>query len=140
MALNNFLKIYLPYGVAIHNDNTITVFNREYMPLGYNEIRQFCEFNGYNSAGAFLETKLPIRSKLKKHPEIVKMDEFWEEIAHDGKVHVDGELRRIFLYNDESAPLSFDFSSNETAEENSRNWSAYFSRLKALAVLRIGDQ
>jgi hypothetical protein len=137
MALNNFLKIYLPYGVTIHKDNTITVFNREYMPLGYNEIRQNCEINGYNRGGAFLETKLPIRSKLKKSPKITNHDEFWEEIAHDGKVHVDGDLRRVFLYNDGSVPSNFDLSSEGPIGLNIYYWDEYFRRIKKLAVLQI---
>lgn len=36
--LNNFFRINLPYGIAKNENNEWMAFNREYMPLGFNDL------------------------------------------------------------------------------------------------------
>ena len=85
MALNNFLKVNLPYHVTVRESGEIVAVNREYLPLGVGK----------------KDEDIP-----EGFPTSIKYSRATEKIlkaaAYDGQVR-DGS---IFLYNDGCTPTS----------------------------------
>jgi len=119
--LTDFFRINLPYGIAKNENGEWMAFNREYMPLGYNNEA----FKG-NPGISFLD--LPVYMKYQKLTEKVLL-----ELAHSEngiKRDENGEINTIFLYNDGSNPR------NQT-KDNKVLWDNYFDKLKKLSKLSI---
>lgn len=119
--LNDFFRINLPYGIAKNENGEWMAFNREYMPLGFNNT----EFKMHPGSSY---QEMPIYTKYKRVSEKILTDIAWGE---DGiKRNTDGEIVRIFLYNDSSNPR------NQSVEKKEL-WDAYFDKLKKLSRLQI---
>lgn len=117
--LSDFFAINLPYGIARNYNNEWIAFNREYMPLGFNDIKYKkkpgCDFDN-----------LPVYTKYTK-----VSDNLLEELAEDEtyiRRNDTGEIIKIFLYHNNTNPVS-----NNT----NTNWSRYFEKLKKLSKLKI---
>ncbi|MCL1665577.1 hypothetical protein M2T78_15020 [Elizabethkingia ursingii] len=123
--LTNFFRINLPYGIAKNTKDEWMAFNREYMPLGFND-PSFKEHVGksYNDR--------PIYTKYNGLTEKLLL-----EISFDGEKGVrrnsNGEIEIVFLYNDGTNPSSGYDSKND--EE--KMWIEYFQRLKKVSKLKI---
>jgi|SRR5690554_1114119 len=117
--LNDFFRINLPYGIAKNDRGEWMAFNREYMPLGFNN-----RANSGNPGTNFLE--MPIYTKYKRLTE-----KFLLEIADNEnsvKRNGDNEIIKVFLYNDGSNPR------NQSADKTIL-WDRYFGKLKKLSKL-----
>ncbi|AQX90691.1 hypothetical protein [Elizabethkingia anophelis] len=118
--LNNFFHINLPYGIARNTNGEWIAFNREYMPLG---------FNDYNFKGEVEEdySDKPIYTKYKGITE-----KFLNEIAFDqerGIIRDDqNSIKRVFLY---------DGSVNPSLTKSEIHWDSYFEKIKKLSKLQI---
>lgn len=120
MALTDFFRINLPYGIARDSKGRWFAFNREYLPLGWNE--RVNTPVDINSDDAF--ENVPIHTEYgkvteKKLLEIAGNEKFVER-------DIDGKINRIYLYNDRTNPQS----SNEY-------WKDYFSKIKLLSRFEI---
>jgi hypothetical protein len=113
MALTDFFRINLPYGVQRDKDGYWSVFNREYKPLGYNESSSVVHFD-----------QLPVHTKYKglTSLQITKL------IKNHEHMHLDesGEVWRFFLYEDKTNPQS-----------NPLHWEEYFAKIKFLSKLEV---
>lgn len=120
--LGNFFRINLPYGIARNNDGEWMAFNREYMPLGYNDTR----LSG-DPGNSFQEQ--PIYTKYKGLTDKVLI-----ELAHSEDAvrrNEKNEITTIFLYNDRLNPT------NQQKDEPEL-WNSYFDKLKRLSKLKTG--
>lgn len=119
MALSNFFRINLPYGIKKNSNDEWVAFNREYKPLGWND-----SFNNTISLhDDNLNSTYPIFTKYKgltekKLSSIVKDDEKYLKFDKDGKII------EVFFYNDGNNP------SNEQ-----KNWIEYIEKLKKVSNL-----
>lgn len=115
--LNNFFRINLPYGIAKNENGEWMAFNREYMPLGFNDIN-FKEHPGYSY------TNIPIYTKYKRLTE-----NFLIDIAHSEKGlsrNESGEIVKVFLYDDATNPVS---------SSKDQLWNSYFKKLQKLSKM-----
>ncbi len=120
--LNNFFRINLPYGIAKNEDGSWMAFNREYMPLGYNDYDY-----KLNPGTSYME--LPIYTHYKK-----MTDKFLIGLADSEnsiELNEEKEIVRVFLYHDGTNPTNFDTPTN---------WKNYFDKLKRLARLSVFDE
>ena len=120
--LNNFFRINLPYGIAKNENEEWMAFNREYMPLGFNN-QEYKEHVGSSYTDKPIYTKfIGLTEKLLLevafHPE--------KGVIRDEK----GKIKTIFLYNDGSNPTNMVKSEEENA------WNSYFNRLRKLSKLK----
>lgn len=95
--LNNFFRINMPYGITRNEKGEWSAFNREYMPLGYNDsrlkgniIKEFGELPIWTKYKALHEKTL---LSLAIHPEAIKRDE-------------DGKINQVWFYNDGTNPVA----------------------------------
>lgn len=119
--LNDFFRINLPYGIAKNENGEWMAFNREYMPLGYNNHA----FKG-NPGESFLD--IPIYTKYKRVTE-----KLLTELAHSEngiQRNEKKEIVKVFLYNDRTNPQ------NQSTEKKSL-WDDYFEKVKKLSKLKV---
>ncbi len=110
--LSDFFRINLPYGLKINSEGEWFVFNREYMPLGWNSTdghesifddKSFAKFPVYTKYIGLTETAI---TKIIKNPDAIQKDET-------------GKIVRVFFYNDRTNPQS-----------NPKYWDEYFNIIK----------
>lgn len=120
--LTNFFRINLPYGIAKNENDEWMVFNREYMPLGFNDV-DFKEHVGISYSDK------PIYTKFNGLTE-----KFLNEIAFHPEKGVirdeNGKIKTIFLYNDASNPT------NQSKGQEELTWNLYFDKLRKLSKLK----
>jgi len=119
MALTNFFRINLPYGIAKNERGEWIAFNREYMPLGFNDIESKKHETSYND--------FPVYTEYKGLTE-----KFLIEVAHSQEAirrNENGKITKVFLYDDDSNPTNERTGSKEL-------WDNYFERLKKLSKLQ----
>ena len=112
MALTDFFRINLPYGIQKNESDEWSAFNREYVPLGWNTT-DTVKFSDY-----------PVFTKYKALTEAKLLKLSWSEgsIIKDEK----GKITKIFFYNDGTNPAS-----------NPKYWEEYFDKIKLLAKLEV---
>ena len=118
--LNDFFRINLPYGLARNEEGEWMAFNREYMPLGYNDTNHRTEWRKIES--------LPIYTKYKGLTENLLL----KIAARDGeaiKRDENGEINEVWLYNDATNPM------NQTTKN--LYWKLYWEKLEILSKLEI---
>ena len=116
MALSNFFRINLPYGIKKNSNDEWMAFNREYMALGWNSVDYKKRINNddYSDNPIFTKYKSLTKKKLL-------------EIAGTEKsvrYGIDKKIDMIFLYEDGTNPSS-----------KPEYWDLYFNKLKKLSVL-----
>jgi hypothetical protein len=111
MALTDFFRINLPYGIQKNDTGEWAAFNREYKPLGWNKMMDSVDFSQY-----------PISTKYKSLTEakLLKLASSEEAVRRNEK----GKIVKVFFYNDGTNPAS-----------NPKYWKAYFDKIKILAKL-----
>lgn len=119
--LSDFFRINLPYGIAKNSKGEWMAFNREYMPIG---------FNNQDSKGdpGTSYADLSIYTKYKGITE-----KLLTEISdNESDIHRDenGNIIKLFLYNDGTNPM------NQSKDKNEL-WDIYFDKLKKLSKLII---
>ena len=113
MALNNFFKINLPYGMMKNENNEWACFNREYKPLGCkdsfavikDEDFDFCKYDRLTES---------VLLKLVNRPSSIE--------------RVNGEITKVFFYSDVSNPSNF---------SKSDLYADYFKKLELLSKLKV---
>lgn len=119
--LSDFFRINLPYGFARNENGEWMAFNREYLPLGYNNM----DLKGLPGE-SYLE--LPVYTKYKRIPEklLIELAEETDALERNDT----GEVIRIFLYNDKTNPLSKTIGGKQL-------WDKYFEKVKKLSYLKV---
>lgn len=121
--LSDFFRINLPYGLTRNKNGEWMAFNREYMPLGYNNKDHKTDFSAEKE---FNES--PIYTSYKGLTEKVLLSiaaRDGESVRRDDK----GEICEVWLYNDGTNPM------NQSSNHNSY-WDEYWKKLEILAKLK----
>lgn len=120
MALSDFFRINLPYGIHRNSNNEWSAFNREYMPLGWNEINTI-DTTGITESG----TDKPIYTKYSKLTEkkLLEIAGSADMVNYDSE----GKIYRVFLYDDGSVP--------SRKNPSKKDWDNYFEKIKMLSGL-----
>jgi hypothetical protein len=115
MALKDFFSINMPYGMQKNENGEWFVFNREYVPLGFNDSMVS---SNYSSTQLF--DLLPVYTSFKSMGD-VKL----ETLVGDTKLihrRADGSVFKVFFYNDSTDPVA-----------SPVYWQRYFKIIKALS-------
>lgn len=114
MALTDFLRINLPYGIELDESGKWFAFNREYKPLGWNT-NSFIKYENY-----------PIATKFSRMTEnfLVKLGQ-GDELKRDES----GKIFRVMLYNDATNPRN-----------GKSHWNKYSKKLELLSKIEIPKQ
>lgn len=115
--LTDFFGINMPYGMKRNSKGEWMFFNREYVPLGWNTT------GNHQSIYGNFYSELPIYTKYK-----VVTEGKLEELAwgKEGVQRENGEIVRVFFYNDRTNPMN-----------DSDYWNSYFEKIKLLSGLKI---
>nr|WP_320023214.1 hypothetical protein [uncultured Draconibacterium sp.] len=120
--LSDFFRINLPYGLARNKKGEWMAFNREYMPIGFNNKDFRIDFFPEEE---FKE--LPIYTKYKGLTEKILL----KIAARDGDAirrDENGKIYSVWLYNDSTNPM------NQSSKSNSY-WKDYWEKLEILSKL-----
>ncbi len=118
--LNNFFRINMPYGIIRNDQGEWTTFNREYLPLGFND-------TSYKDRLPKAMEGYPIWTKYKALHEKTLIRLAWNDSGiRRGE---DGKINQIWLYND---------GSNPSATNKKEHWDAYFEKIKRLSQFQKG--
>ena len=119
--LDNFFRINLPYGIAKDADGKWMAFNREYLPLGFND-QSIKRLPGEDYHEYPIYTRFNIPNRIL------------EDLANDCIPDRDenGEIIRIWFYNDGTNPTNITKGTKEA-------WDLYFSKIKKLSSLEVID-
>lgn len=121
--LDNFFRINLPYGMAKNENNEWVAFNREGMPLGYNDTR--FRNQPIESYGDF-----PIYTDFKGLTDTFILELIDNEDERAIQKDSSGAIVKFHLYKDGSNPTNL-------YEKNETNWDNYFEKLKKLSKLKV---
>ena len=113
--LSNFFRINLPYGIIKNEKGEWMAFNREYMPLGYND--SGLKGNIFKEFGA-----MPIWTKYKALHEKTLLALAWGESGY--RRDEDGKINQVWFYND---------ATNPSASNKKEDWDVYFEKIKRLS-------
>ena len=120
--LSDFFRINLPYGIAKNDKNEWLAFNREYMPLGFNNTK----FKGMPGKSY---SDLPVYSNYGNIPEFVLL-----ALASENPAAVfrdkENNIIKVFFYDDASNPVN-------GIGNNMDLWDEYFFKLITLSKLII---
>ncbi len=112
MALSNFFKINMPYGIKKNENNEWTAFNREYKPLSCND--PFTQIPDsefvYTNYGKLSDQFL---LSLADQPSSVHFDE-------------NNTITLVYFYSDSTNPSNF---------QDNTLWERYFDKLRKLASI-----
>jgi hypothetical protein len=116
--LSDFFRINMPYGFKINSKGECFVFNREYVPLGWNSDSLKSDFADDKP------TLLPIYTKYKglSEDEILKIIKNPKAIQRNEE----GRIHTVFFYEDKTNP-----------QTNPECWSDYFEIIKAFSKFEI---
>lgn len=119
--LSDFFRINLPYGIARNENDEWMAFNREYLPLGYNDMnlkgmpgQSYLEIPIYTKYMAITEKRL---KALADDDTSLQRDE-------------NGKITKLFLYNDRTNPMN-------QSHKNKDLWEKYFKKIEILSELKI---
>lgn len=119
MALTKFFRINLPYGILRNENGEWMAFNREYLPLGFNDAyHKFENSKNFDGIPVFTNYKGLTQNKLLKIAGVEK------NIIRNEQ----GEIIKIFLYDDGTNPVN-------QHKDSKLLWDQYFSKLNSLAKL-----
>jgi len=117
MSLTDFFRVNLPYGMKKTATDEWFVFNREYVPIGWNQNDRLSIIHNHNNYN-----DIPVKTKYKAFT-----DKKIEKIIKDEKfIHRNekNEITEIFFYNDKTNPQS-----------SNQYWEDYFAIIKELSKL-----
>jgi hypothetical protein len=117
MALSDFFRINLPYGLKKNSKGEWFAFNREYLPLGWNS------YNLHNRQSIYGDNayaEYPVYTKYEGLTEkaILRIITIPKNIQRNKA----GEIEIIFFYDDGTNPQS-----------NPEYWDDYFKIIKAFS-------
>ena len=105
--LSVFFRINLPYGISRTKNNEWFAFNREYLPLGWNDWDTKATFH--------IEERyddLPIYTKFNRLTNKL-LKELADNIETNIRYDDNGKIQTIWLYKDDTNPMNQDSMNNK---------------------------
>ena len=118
--LGDFFRINMPYGICRNENNEWYAFNREYVPIG---------FNNTDYATKFRKMDLPIYTAYKGLTEKKLLEIAWHP-TNGVKRDENNQIFQVMLYNDGLNPM------NQGGKDVPLLWENYFKKLKLLSKLK----
>ncbi len=115
--LSNFFRINMPYGLAKNKNGEWMAFNRDYMPIGFNDNSKQYELNLNEDIG------YPVHTGYNGLNEAVL--EMLSSNSSPSERDQMGHITKLWLYDDLSSPI-----------KNGKHWPAYIKKLKTLSKLQ----
>ncbi len=115
MALGDFFRINMPYGIKKNERGEWAAFNREYLPLGYIDQSKSHKFD---ELAVFVKYKNLTDNMLLKLAD-ADTDSIYKNL--------EGDIIRVYFYSDATNPQS-----------EPKHWPAYIEKLKLLSNLLTG--
>lgn len=118
MALTDFFRINMPYGIVKNDKGEWLAFNREYVPIGWNN-----EQNRQDLSSSESFSDIPIKTRYKNATEelLLRLADRTSAAEYDE----DGRIKKLFLYNDTTNPTN-----------NEKYWNTYLEKIKILSQLK----
>ena len=129
--MDTFFAINMPYGLRRNKYGQWMVFNREYMPLGYNSTTHQESMSGFPDEEDYAYKKQPIYTSYEGLTEkllLLLADDNEDNIRRDNL----GRIYGVHLYDMYTCPINFHKPSDS-------NWTNYTKKLKIIAELRVLD-
>lgn len=114
MALTDFFRINMPYGMESNEKGEWMFFNRDYKPIGFNT----SDFIDYHKYPVFTKYKALTENKLISLSHQIDK----KGIQKDEK----GKIYKVYFYNDSTNPMIYP-----------KCWDAYLKKIKMLSKLKI---
>ena len=116
--LNNFFRINMPYGIIRNEKGEWTAFNREYLPLGFNDTK-------YKDRLPKALEGYPIWTKYKALHEktLLSLSYPSSKVSRDKE----GKIMQVWFYDD---------GSNPSATDKKEHWDLYFEKIKLLSKFK----
>ncbi|WP_299576652.1 hypothetical protein [uncultured Sunxiuqinia sp.] len=117
--MTDFFRINMPYGLHRNDNGEWMAFNRENMPIGIN--KKTIEYDQHSNYG-----DLPVFTSYPRLSEeiLLRLSADKGSIQRDK----DGEINKIFLYNDFSNPVN-------NLKEVSDHFEKYWCKLRLLSTV-----
>jgi hypothetical protein len=115
--LTDFFRINMPYGMRRNSNNKWFFFNREYLPLGWNDKHASKE-----------DADLPIHTRYTGLTENTLLKLSWngeDSVKRDAS----GVIKEVFFYNDRTNP-----------QNDSKYWGDYFDKIKQLSKSNVKSE
>jgi hypothetical protein len=119
MALTDFFRINLPYGMKRNSNNEWFFFNREYVPLGWNTTNR----KSLHSDAAYSE--LPVYTKYNHLSEKILLKLAWDSINGIQR-NDNSEIEKVFFYNDKTNP-----------QTTPKYWPDYLGKIQLLSKCEV---
>jgi hypothetical protein len=128
MALTDFFRINLPYGIRRNSKNQWIAFNREYLPLGGNNSFDLTKTVAHNDTYSYLSLHTEYKRLTEKTiMDIAQLDK--EKWVKDQEYFIrrdnDEKIQILFLYTDSTNPMTYP-----------EKWDIYCQKLRLLARLK----
>ena len=120
--LNDFFRINMPYGIAKNENGDWMAFNREYLPIGFNENVKGFDINE--------TSKYPVHTNYKRISDKTLLKLAWDD-ASGVKRNDTGDIITVFLYNDGTNPVN-----QSSVKEENKYWEVYFDKIKLLSKFK----
>lgn len=118
--VTDFFRINLPYGIARNDKNEWMAFNREYMPLGYND-------TSFKGAPGYDFQDKPIYTAYKNLTEKLLLELANKPTSIDRDEN--NKIKRVYFYDDGTNPVN-------SMKDKPELWQRYFEKLKKLSQLQ----
>jgi hypothetical protein len=119
--LNDFFRINLPYGIGCNKNGEWMAFNREYMPLGYNDLTYK---RGGHPRDSFNEFPIYTRYEWPTDKFLLSLADNEECITRDKE----GKIITVYFYSDKTVPAILN--------DNDDLWIKYFDKIKKLSQIQ----
>lgn len=116
--LDNFFTINLPYGLVRNDDGSWMPFNREHMPIGFNN-------QSKPSIISHSYDEYPYYTKYEGLTDNILLD-----LADEFDKNESGEIVKIYLYNANYNPTYQNYDSDAV-------WNKYFNKIRTLSKLKV---
>jgi len=124
--LSDFFRINMPYGLYKNKSGQWMAFNREYLPLGFNDTNTALR-DSLGVIDSLPFKQMPIHTTYNGITE-----KLIESITHGIDRNENGEIWRFFLYNDETNPMN-----NKPSKKRDNYFLDYFKKVEKLSKLKV---
>lgn len=126
--LGDFFRINMPYGMMKNDNDEWAFFNREYVPIGYNDRDSKYNLSNQHDIPVWTKYKALTEKKLLSFSHGGKGGGIGEGVERDSN----GKICKVWFYHDGTNPANYTKQKNT---ETTIVWNRYFEVIKELSKL-----